>query len=197
MGRTGGGASDSQGFYQLRASYRELEQKYKDLKVAKIAQVKALLEEQSENLAQQGEASKKLVEVWRSEAERQAGLVRELTAAQAQSAGVDAEAHRSLEAEAERLREKAQRSSGSMEYLLVLQTESLPGGGYQYRHPGTGFTFQVVPAASVFDEDDVAYVPMQLGTMCDSLPDFLREEIAIDAQQRGKLISNLLKHLPC
>ena len=202
--RTGGGASDSQGFYQLRANYRDLEQKYKDLKVAKIAQVKALLEEQSENLAQQGEASKKLVEVWRSEAERQAGLVRELTAAQAQSAGVDAEAHRSLEAEAERLREKAQRSSGSMEYLLGLQTESLPGGGYQYRHPGTGFTFQVVPAASVFDEDDdgfaeddVAYVPMQLGTMCDSLPDFLREEIAIDAQQRGKLISNLLKHLPC
>ena len=202
--RPGGGASDSQGFYQLRANYRELEQKYKDLKVAKIAQVKALLEEQSANLAQQGEASKKLVEVWRSEAERQAGLVRELTAAQARSAGVDAEAHRSLEAEAERLREEAQRSSGSMEYLLGLQTDALPRGGYQYRHPGTGFTFQVVPAASVFDEDDdgfaeddVAYVPVQLGTMCDSLPDFLREEIAIDAQQRGKLISNLLKHLPC
>jgi len=204
VGVRGGGASESQGFYQLRASYRELEQKYKDLKVAKIAQVKALLEEQSENLAQQGEASKKLVDVWRAEAERQAGVVRELTAAQAQSAGVDAEAHRALEAEAAQLREEAQRAAGGLGYLLGLRAEALPQGGFQYRHPGTGFTFQVVPASSVFDDDDdgfaegdVAYVPVQLGTMCDSLPDFLREEIAIEKHQRGKLISNLLKHLPC
>ncbi len=204
VGVRGGGASESQGFYQLRASYRELEQKYKDLKVAKIAQVKALLEEQSENLAQQGEASKKLVEVWRAEAERQAGVVRELTAAQAQSAGVDAEAHRALEVEAAQLREEAQQAAGGLGYLLGLHSEALPRGGFQYRHPGTGFTFQFVPAVSVFDDDedgfaegDVAYVPVQLGTMCDSLPDFLREEIAIEAHQRGKLISNLLKHLPC
>lgn len=202
-----GPAQDTSGFYELRAQYRELEQKYKDLKNAKISHVKAILNEQSDNIAKHSEASAKLAHVWREEAERQAALG-ELQSGRLQE--LEREVGRLREEhgrEKEELRQRVEQSkqgSASLDYLTGFTAEAIAGSeGFTYTHPDSGFKFMLRPAAEVFQDDDgdlenedLGYVPVEFGALEKGLlPGYLADEITIPGRQRARLFSIMFAKL--
>ena len=204
-----GPAQDTSGFYELRAQYRELEQKYKDLKNAKISHVKAILNEQSDNIAKHSEASAKLAHVWREEAERQAALG-EMQSGRLQE--LEREVGRLREEhgrEKEELRQRVEQSkqgSASLDYLTGFTAEAIEGSeGFTYTHPDSGFKFMLRPAAEVFQDDDdegdlenedLGYVPLEFGTLEKGLlPGYLADEITIPGRQKARLFSIMFAKL--
>ena len=69
--------SDQPSACHLQAQYQELQQKYADLKAAKIGELQQMLDEQNEHMQRNSAAAQELALKWQHEAERQAEIVKE------------------------------------------------------------------------------------------------------------------------